>query len=291
MRIVSTDPYHSHPKGSIMPREATVTPEQTFEVADALQAEGIRPTLREVCARLGRGSMSTINGHMQRWREARGRPSLAQPILPPALQRSLMDFIATEVAAARAPLDAELAEQLQIAADLAAESERQANALEESAAEIAALESQRAAAEGRAKQLDLELTAAKADAARERQAAEAARTELARVVVRLESLGQLQSDLSAVREKLEHERLGRVEAEQRVAVLAARQKDLEARLADMKVEVERANARAERARERLDQLTERLPAASENPQAGKAAGTLPPRTGAGTADATHPPRR
>lgn len=274
-----------------MPREASVTPEQTFAVADALQAEGIRPTLREVYARLGHGSMSTINGHMQRWREAHVRPPLAQPILPPALQRSLMDFIAAEVAAARAPLDAELAEQFQVAADLAAEGERLAKALEESSAAVAKLEAQRAAADGRAKQLDLELAAAKADAAQERQGAEAARTELARVVVRLESLGQLQSDLSAARERLEQERLGRAQAEQRVAVLAARQKDLEDRLAEMKMEVERANAQAEKARDRVDQLAERLPAASKNPQTGMASSSLPPRTGAAPAAQTRPPRR
>ena len=274
-----------------MPREATITPEQTFAVADALQAEGIRPTLREVHARIGHGSMSTINGHMQRWREAHARPPLAQPILPPVLQRSLMDFIAAEVAAARAPLDAELAEQFQVTADLAAESERLTKDLEESTAAVAKLEAQRAAADGRAKQLDLELAAAKADAAQERQSAEAARTELARVVVRLESLGQLQSDLRAVQEKLEQERLGRAQAEQRVAVLAARQKDLEERLGEMKMEVERANALAEKARERVDQLTERLPAAIENPRTGMASGSLPPRTGAAPAVETRPPRR
>lgn len=132
-----------------MSREATITPDQTFAVADALQAEGIRPILRAVHQRLARGSMSTVNGHMQRWREARARPPSVQPILPLGLQRSIIEFIATEVAAARAPIEADLTEQLQVATDLAAESERQATALEESAAEIARLEALKATAHGR----------------------------------------------------------------------------------------------------------------------------------------------
>lgn len=266
-----------------MPREATITPDQTFAVADALQAEGIRPTLRAVHQRLGRGSMSTVNGHMQRWREARARPLSVQPILPPALQRSIIEFIATEVAAARAPIEADLTEQLQVATDLAAESERQAAALEESAAEIARLEALKATAEGRAAQLDLEVAAAKADAARERQAAEASRTELARVAVRLEALEHLQSDLIAVLEKLERERLGRVEAERQVAVLAARQKDLQERLAEMKHEVERANTQVEKARDQVDSLTERMPTTGKTSRAATASHRLPPRVGARTA--------
>lgn len=291
-RFIAPISYHLIHKVVIMPREATITPEQIFAVADALQAEGKRPTLLAVLDRLGRGSMSAINGHMQRWREAQGRPHSVQPILPPALQRSIMDFIAAEVAAAQTPLEADLAEQKQVVADLAIECEHQTTALEERAEQIAKLEAQRASAEGRAVQLDLELVAAKADATRERQAAEAALTELARVAVHLESLGGVQHQLSAVQEALEDERLGRIEAEQQVAALSARQKDLEGRLVELRQELERhARAQGEGAQARIDQLLERLPAANDGSRAAKPRLSLPPRIGNRAALEARPPQR
>lgn len=266
-----------------MPREATITPEQTFAAAEALQAEGKRPTLRAVLERLGHGSMSTIAVHMQRWWEVQRRLPAAQPILPPALQRSIVDFIATEVATARAPLEADLAERQQVVADLAMESEHQTAALAERAEQIAKLEAHRASAEGRAVQLDLELGAARNDAARERQAAEAARTELARVAVRLESLEEIQHQLTVVREVLEHERLGRIEAEQHVAVLTARQQDLEDRLAELRQDLEHARAQAGMTRTRGDQATERPP-----PNTSSSAGAAKPPLGLPARTATRP---
>lgn len=43
-----------------MGREATVTPEQVYDIADAIRADGGKPTLRNVRERLGAGSMGLL---------------------------------------------------------------------------------------------------------------------------------------------------------------------------------------------------------------------------------------
>ena len=51
--------------------------------------------------------------------------------LPPVLQRAILDFMGQELSQAKATLEAELAEQQQEAADLAAENERQGADIED----------------------------------------------------------------------------------------------------------------------------------------------------------------
>ena len=70
--------------------------------------------------------------------------------------------------------------------------------------------------------MQTDLAAAKDDADRERKAAEAARTELAKALLRLEAMPRLEVDLAALRAELDKERQGRVTAEQQAAVLTAK---------------------------------------------------------------------
>lgn len=241
-----------------MGREATITNEQVSAVADALKAEGIAPTLRAVRERLGTGSMGTINKLLQQWKAGQERQAAAAPNLPPALQRAVLDFMAAELAAARAPLESDLAEQQQAAADLSAENERQAATIEDLNAQLDQLAAEKATAEGRAEQLAADLAGTKDDAARERQAAEAARTELAKATLRLETMPRLEADLDAMRAELARERQGRIVAEQQAAVLTAQKTDLEGRLADAKKEAERAGELLIRSQTRADDLADRL---------------------------------
>ncbi len=253
-----------------MGREATITPEQVSAVADALKAEGIAPTLRAVRERLGTGSMGTINKLLQQWKAGQERQAAAALALPPALQRAVLDFMATELAAARAPLEAELAEAQQAAADLAAENERQVTAIEDLTAQLDHLAAERATAEGRAEQLTADLAGSKEDAARERQAAEAARTELAKAALRLEAMPRLEADLAAIRAELAAERQGRVNAEQQAAVLAAQKTDLEGRLVDVRADAARTVEQLEKAQARLEQQAEALTEARVAQQAAHA---------------------
>ncbi|MEJ2630859.1 MAG: DNA-binding protein [Acidihalobacter sp.] len=241
-----------------MGREATITPEQVNAVADTLKAEGSRPTLRAVRERLGSGSMGTISKFLQNWKARQEREQTSALALPPALQRAILDYMDQELAAARAALESDLAEQQQEAADVGAENERQAEVIEELTTELEALATTKAAAEGKAGQLAADLAAAKEDATRERQAAEAARTELAKAALRLEAMPRLEADLTAARNELEQERQRRIEAEQQAAVLAAQKTALDGRLADAKHEAERTATQLQKAQDRAEQLAEAL---------------------------------
>ncbi len=241
-----------------MGREASITENQVHSVADAIRAEGGAPTLRAVRERLGAGSMGTVSKHLQQWKAGQERQTSKELALPPALQRAVLDFMGTELAAARAPLEAELAEQQQTSSDLAAENERQAATIDRQAAEMEFLAADKAAAEGKAGQLAADLTSAKEESARERQAAELARTELAKALLRLEAMPRMESDLTAIRAELAQERKKRVEAEQQAAVLAAQKFDLDGRLGEIKASIVSKEELLYKAQERIDHLASAL---------------------------------
>ncbi len=241
-----------------MGREATITPEQVHAIADAIKAEGGKPTLRAVRERLGSGSMGTVATLLQQWRSGQERQTATNLVLPPSLQRVILEFMASELSAARAPLEAELAEQQQTAADLAAENERQAGTIESQVGDLEALAAEKATAEGKAEQLAADLAGAKEESIRERQAAEQARTELAKAMLRLEAMPRLEEDLVVIRAELAKERQGRIEAEQQAAVLAAQKTDLEGRLADAKADIERLSQQLQKAQARAEQQSEAL---------------------------------
>jgi chromosome segregation ATPase len=71
-------------------------------------------------------------------------------------------------------------------------------------------------------QIEVDLSASRLDGERERTAAEAARTELAKSLLRLEAMPRLEADLASLRLELDKERQGRVMAEQQAAVLGAK---------------------------------------------------------------------
>ncbi|SDR62537.1 DNA-binding protein [Paraburkholderia tuberum] len=242
-----------------MGREATITAEQVTAVADAMKVEGIKPTSRAVRERLGNtGSMGTINKLLQRWKAGQVRQATAALALPPALQKALIDFMDAELTAARATLEAELAEQQQEAADLATENERQAELIAAREEEIEGLAIEKAEAEGKASQLSADLDAARIEAVREREAAEQARTELAKALLRLEAMPRLEADLVAVRAELSTERHARVTAEQSAAVLAAQKDDLTGRLTDASSRRERAEETLLAQQQRADKLSAEL---------------------------------
>lgn len=206
-----------------MGREATISYEQVAAAAGAMKATGSKPTSRAIRERLGNiGSMGTINKHLQAWRADQERQIASALALPPAVQRSILDFMGQELASAKAALESDLAEQQQEEADLATENERQAADIEDKANALTTLHAELATLQGRLGQMQTDLAAAKDDADRERKAAEAARIELAKALLRLEAMPRLEADLATLRAELDKERQGRVSAEQQAAVLAAK---------------------------------------------------------------------
>lgn len=206
-----------------MGREAIISYEQVAAAADTMKAAGSKPTSRAIRERLGNvGSMGTINRHLQAWRAGQERQIASALALPPAVQRSILDFMGQELASAKAGLESDLAEQQQEAADLAIENERQSADIEDKADALTALHAELATLQGRLGQMEIDLSAAKDDADRERKAAEVARTELAKSLLRLEAMPRLEADLADLRAELNKELQSRVSAEQQAAVLTAK---------------------------------------------------------------------
>lgn len=227
-----------------MAREATITQEQVNAAADALRAAGAKPTVRAVRERLGNtGSNATVMKLLAVWQGAQVKPAETPITLPAALQRALVDYVGQAVAEGKAGLAADLAELQQTNADLAAESERQAGTIEALEQDLEASRRERDALAGRSLQLEEDLATARESADEERAAAEGARTELAKALLRLEAMPRLEGELAALHTALEQERVGRAAAEQAAAVARATQEGEAKALA--KAEKEFATAHAE----------------------------------------------
>lgn len=254
-----------------MGREAAITYEQVAAAADTMKAGGIKPTSRAIRERLGNvGSMGTINKLLQRWKAGQERQISNALALPPVLQRAILDFMDQELTSAKAVLEADLAEQQQEAADLATENERQASEIEDKAETILALQAETATLHGRIGQMETDLSIARDEAGRAREAAEAARTELAKALLRLEAMPRLAADLEALRAELEKERQARITAEQSAAVLASQKTDLADRLAEAKAIADRDGALLLHSQENARKLAEELADARVAVQAGQA---------------------
>lgn len=254
-----------------MGRESTITFEQIAAVADAMKIDGVKPTSRAVRERLGNtGSMGTINKLLGRWKSGQERQISAALVLPPALQRVLLEFMDAELTAARTTLETELADQQQEAADLATENERQVIENDAQAESIEQLRSDVAAHQGRAGQLEADLTASREEAVRERSGAELARTELAKAQLRLEAMPRLEADLVAARGVLETERAARVAAEQQAAVLSAKLEAVERRATEAADRTTKAEAATAQAVEKAEIVARELVSANAAVQAGQA---------------------
>jgi hypothetical protein len=165
-----------------MGRKVTVTAEQVNAAADAMKAEGNRPTSRMIRESLGEDAcMGTINRLLQRWKGAQERPARASVGLPSALQEALLGYMEEELSAATDLFNAELSEQQREVADLASENEFQLEIIEGQT---------------------VELEAARQEAALEREIAEQARTELAKLQLRLEAFPRMEEAAELARMEL-----------------------------------------------------------------------------------------
>jgi chromosome segregation ATPase len=234
-----------------MARDATISQQDVDAVAEQLRVGGERPTARAVRERLGRGSMATVLRYLRVWQAGQAHPVDSAVALPPALQRALLDFIGQEVLAAKAALEAELTLAQQVNTDLLGESERQAAALEEMDKALEALRYERAEVLGRQAQLATDLAASQEAAEAQRQAAEAARTELATQRVHLDRLPRLEAEIEQLRTALDGERAARVVAEQAVAVAAAKLDKTEGQVSDLRDRLGRAEEDARAATQAL----------------------------------------
>jgi chromosome segregation ATPase len=221
-----------------MAREATITQEQVNAIADTIRAGGTKPTARGVRETLGGGSMATVLKFLQVWQAGQVRTAESPVVLPVGLQRALVDFIGQEVAGAKAELQADLVAAQQANGDLIAEVERQASTIELQAEALESVQAEKAELAGRLAQVESDLAKAGDDVGAERQAAEHARTELAKAQLRLESLPRLEAEADRLRGELGQERTAKVAAQQAAAVATEKGTGLAERLTEAKARVE-----------------------------------------------------
>lgn len=220
-----------------MPREATITQEQVNAAADSIRASGTKPTARAVREAVGGGSMATVLKLLQVWQGGQVRVEEGPVVLPPGLQRALVDFIAQEVARSRADLESDLVCAQQANADLIAESERQASTIEMQAIALESAQAEKAELIGRLAQVESDLARATEDVAGERNAAELARTEMAKTQLRLEALPTLEAENERLRAALEEERTARTDAQRQSATAEMKATGLGERLADAQAQL------------------------------------------------------
>ena len=220
-----------------MTREATITQEQVNAAADAIRASGAKPTARAVREAVGGGSMATVLKLLQVWQGGQARIEEGPVVLPVGLQRALVDFIAQEVAGAKASLQSDLVIAQQANGDLIAESERQSSTIEILASALESAQAEKAELIGRLAQVESELARATEDVTGERQAAERARTELAKAQLRLDALPRIEAEVDRLRAELTTERTAKVAAEQAAAVANQKAAGLAERLADAQAQL------------------------------------------------------
>lgn len=264
-------------------KPATITRELIFKAADEIAADGRQPTIEAVKDLLAAwtggkgGSYATLSPALRDWKSKKREGESANKDLPPLnLGEQIADMAAkiwsdaVEAANSRFSLDLEAEKQARsaIESDLA-EAEAMIGRLEtrletveaEALAEREKATTQSATIDELRRQIEqikaeaaIREAAAAADLQREREAAEQARTELAKAQLRLEGLPRLEKDLEAARvdAKTNASRAG--EAERKLAAaeasLTAATADLErerATLAGVQAEVKEIRAAKEQA--------------------------------------------
>jgi colicin import membrane protein len=238
-----------------------VTYDQVKAAADALVAEGRRPSIRAVRERLnGSGSPNTIHRHLAKWRDARPEAPAPSVDLAPSIIREINGEIQRAVAAARAEIEGELAQARAEAADLAAAGELLEGERDGLAEQLAALVRERDVQAGKAAEQTAEIERLAQELERERRAAEEARIEAAQARLTNEGqhkqLEELRTELTRLHEASRHERQARVDAERELAAAASARDSLSERLAELQ-------GREQSALRELAELRERLQRAQD----------------------------
>lgn len=217
-----------------------VTHETVAQAAEALVAEGKRPSVRAVITALGGGSPNSVLLHLNRWKACLP-PAPAQELrLDARVVRILTEQLARETAAACGEMEQKLALSEENTLAVAEAGEKAERALAARVEENAALKTEAAELRGRLAQMSGELEAGRAALEAQREVAEGLRAEVARQQVRLESIPRLEGEVERLRAALDQERAARAAAEQAAAVTGARLEGAEAQAADLKARIEKA---------------------------------------------------
>ncbi len=200
----------------------TITQEQVNAVADAICAEGNKPTVLDVRKRLPSGSMSAIWCLFQVWQSSQGAPVESDTSVSSELQRTLEDFITQKIKAVREQLESEIENLRQVNSELMKEIENQQNQLTLQGVELQSAKAIKNEVSGRFDQLNAELARAKEEIAIEKESAIQSRMELVKAQLKLESVPRLEADLDQLYKNLEQERVAKLNAEHSAKSLATK---------------------------------------------------------------------
>lgn len=200
----------------------TITQEQVNAVADAICAEGNKPTVLDVRKRLPSGSMSAIWCLFQVWQSSQGAPVESDTSVSSELQRTLEDFITQKIKAVREQLESEIENLRQVNSELMKEIENQQNQLTLQGVELQSAKAIKNEVSGRFDQLNAELARAKEEIEIEKESAIQSRMELVKAQLKLESVPRLEADLDQLYKNLEQERVAKLNAEHSAKSLATK---------------------------------------------------------------------
>jgi chromosome segregation ATPase len=219
-----------------MPREASITYEQVAATAAEIKAEGRKPTLRTVREVLRQGSMTTIQRHLQRWSEAQPVTPAPAIELPSDLLAAFRRALEQSVTQAQATLASELAEARAALEAITQEAERTGAELEAEQARAIGLEAGGVELATKLAGAGERIAGLEGEVKREREAAEAARVDVAQSRLAGEhhkaECARLQAEVERLTTLLESERGGRHEAEVKTAAATASAEGLVQRLSD-----------------------------------------------------------
>ncbi len=238
--------------------------EQVADAADSLLAQGERPTQLAVRARLGTGSLNTIQRHLSQWRAAQPLAAPSGAPLPAVIARAFHDELARAVADARQELEQRVNLAQQESEELARDGEAMQAELDAVRAELQAVTSERDALRGRVAEQEAELEHTTRDLIHARAAAESARAQAAGLQLSNEELRSRLLDrtqeLEALRAEVREGHQARIGLERDLAAQRATNVGLAERLEERK---QREQALASEVATELTALRKRMELLSE----------------------------
>jgi chromosome segregation ATPase len=246
--------------------------EQVADAAESLLAQGERPTQLAVRARLGTGSLNTIQRHLSQWRAAQPPAAPSGAPLPAVIARAFQDELARAVAEARQELEQRVSLAEQEAVELARDGEAMQAELDAVRAELQAIMSERDALRVQVTDQAAQLDHTARDLIREHAAAEGARVQAAELQLSNEELRSRLADrtqeLEALRKEVREGHQARIGLERELGAQRATNAGLlerleERTLREQALTVELATreqtlaSELAKVRERIDLLSER----------------------------------
>ena len=209
-----------------MGREAVITLEQVAAAADQIKSEGKKPTVRSIRESLGGGSMGTILRFLGKWKEGQGLASeqrtTTDDSLDPSIARAISTVMSARIQAAVSEINGRFADLQAETGDLIAENEIQAQEISENLRKIENQTEELAVGTGRISQIEAELSRMREERDASVREAGQTKTDLAKALLKLESLPNLEAEIEKLRESLRSQEKARAESEKEAAVAASR---------------------------------------------------------------------